>query len=86
MYQMTSHDEAFEKYAVQGTGWQTGVPAACAAIMFAKGLICERGMLAPECIDPNSADGSRGSLETRKSVFGNYTKHPLARTFRIQVL
>lgn len=52
MYQITSHDEAFEKYGVQGTGLQTGVPAACAAIMFAKGLIRERGILAPECIDP----------------------------------
>ena len=52
MYQMTSHDEAFEKYAVQGTGWQTGVPAACAAIMFARGLIQEKGVLAPERIDP----------------------------------
>jgi saccharopine dehydrogenase (NAD+, L-lysine-forming) len=52
MYQTTSHDEAFEKYGVQGTGLQTGVPAACAAIMFAKGLISDRGVLAPERIDP----------------------------------
>jgi len=52
MCQTTSHDEAFEKYGVQGTGLQTGVPAACAAIMFAKGLISDRGVLAPERIDP----------------------------------
>ncbi|MBW2543578.1 MAG: saccharopine dehydrogenase NADP-binding domain-containing protein [Deltaproteobacteria bacterium] len=52
MYQITSHDEAFKKHGVQGTGWQTGVPAACAAIMFARGLIRDRGILAPECIDP----------------------------------
>ena len=52
MYQITSHDEAFEKYGVQGTGFQTGVPAACAAIMLAKGLIREHGVLAPERIDP----------------------------------
>ena len=52
MYQTTSHDEAFAKHEVQGTGWQTGVPAACAAIMFAQGLIHQRGVLAPECIDP----------------------------------
>ncbi len=52
MYQITSHDEAFEKYGVQGTGLQTGVPAACAAIMFARGGIRERGVLAPERIDP----------------------------------
>jgi saccharopine dehydrogenase (NAD+, L-lysine-forming) len=52
MYQITSHDEAFEKHGVQGTGFQTGVPAACAAIMFAKGLAQEKGVLAPERIDP----------------------------------
>jgi saccharopine dehydrogenase (NAD+, L-lysine-forming) len=37
---------------VQGTGLQTGVPAACAAIMFARGLIREQAVLAPERIDP----------------------------------
>lgn len=52
MCQTTSHDEAFAKYGVQGTGLQTGVPAACGAIMFAKGLIQEKGVLAPERIDP----------------------------------
>ncbi len=52
MCQITSHDEVFEKYGVQGTGLQTGVPAACAAIMFARGLIQEKGVLAPERIDP----------------------------------
>jgi saccharopine dehydrogenase (NAD+, L-lysine-forming) len=51
MYQTTSHDQAFEKYGVQGTGLQTGVPAACAGIMLAKGLIKEKGVLAPEQID-----------------------------------
>jgi saccharopine dehydrogenase (NAD+, L-lysine-forming) len=52
MYQITSHDQAYEKYGVQGTGLQTGVPAACAGIMLAKGLIREKGVLAPEQIDP----------------------------------
>jgi saccharopine dehydrogenase (NAD+, L-lysine-forming) len=52
MCQITSHDEVFEKYGVQGTGLQTGVPAACAAIMFARGSIQEKGVLAPERIDP----------------------------------
>jgi saccharopine dehydrogenase (NAD+, L-lysine-forming) len=53
MYQITSHDEAYERYGVQGTGLQTGVPAACAAIMLARGLVPERGVLAPERIDPD---------------------------------
>lgn len=52
MYQVTSHDEAYEKNGVQGTGWQTGVPAACAGIMLAKGLIPQKGVFAPEQIDP----------------------------------
>ncbi len=53
MYQITSHDEAFRSFGVQGTGLQTGVPAACAAIMLARGLVAERGVLAPEQVDPD---------------------------------
>lgn len=52
MYQITSHDEAHARWGVQGTGLQTGVPAACAALMLAKGLIPQHGVLAPEQIDP----------------------------------
>lgn len=52
MHQVTSHDEAFVQHGVQGTGFQTGVPAACAALMLAKGMIGETGVLAPERIDP----------------------------------
>ena len=52
MYQATSHDEAYERYGVQGTGFQTGVPAACAAIMLIRGLITDRGVFPPERIDP----------------------------------
>jgi saccharopine dehydrogenase-like NADP-dependent oxidoreductase len=52
MYQITSHDRAFETHGVQGTGWQTGVPAACAGIMLAKGLAPGPGVYAPEQIDP----------------------------------
>ncbi|HEY5658727.1 MAG TPA: saccharopine dehydrogenase NADP-binding domain-containing protein [Myxococcota bacterium] len=52
MYQVTSHDEAYERHGVQGTGWQTGASAACAAIMFAKNMIGEKGVLAPERIPP----------------------------------
>jgi saccharopine dehydrogenase (NAD+, L-lysine-forming) len=52
MYQITSHDEAYAKHGVQGTGWQTGVPAACAGILLAKGLVPGPGVYAPEQIDP----------------------------------
>lgn len=51
MYQITSHDEATARWGVQGTGLQTGVPAACAAIMLAKGQVPRGGVLAPEQID-----------------------------------
>jgi saccharopine dehydrogenase (NAD+, L-lysine-forming) len=50
MYQITSHDEVFEKHGVQGTGWQTGACAACGGILFVKGMIPEKGVLAPERI------------------------------------
>jgi len=53
MYQTTSHDEAFERLGVQGTGYQTGVPAACAALMLARGLVPGPGVFAPEQIDPD---------------------------------
>lgn len=47
MYQITSHDEAYEKHGVQGTGWQTGVPAACGAIMLVRGLAPGRASSPP---------------------------------------
>lgn len=52
MYQTTSHDEAFDRLGVQGTGFQTGVPAACAALMLARGLVPSAGVFAPEQVDP----------------------------------
>jgi saccharopine dehydrogenase (NAD+, L-lysine forming) len=52
MYQITSHDEAFRAMGVQGTGYQTGIPAACGALLLAKGIVTRSGVLAPEQIDP----------------------------------
>ena len=52
MYQITSHDDAFTKFGVQGTGFQTGVPAACAGLLLAKGIVTTKGVLAPEQLDP----------------------------------
>jgi len=52
MYQVTAHDEAFAKMGVQGTGYQTGLCAACAVIMWAQGHVKEKGVLAPERVDP----------------------------------
>jgi saccharopine dehydrogenase (NAD+, L-lysine-forming) len=50
MYQITDHQESFRTFGVQGTGFQTGTPAACAAILFAQDVIAEKGVLAPERI------------------------------------
>jgi saccharopine dehydrogenase (NAD+, L-lysine-forming) len=52
MYQITSHDAAYTDHGVQGTGWQTGVPAACGALLQAKGIHTAPGVFAPEQIDP----------------------------------
>jgi len=51
-YQVTSHDQAYAQMGVQGTGLQTGVPAACGAIMIARGQVPGKGVFAPEQIDP----------------------------------
>jgi saccharopine dehydrogenase (NAD+, L-lysine-forming) len=37
---------------VQGTGYQTGLSAACAVIMWVQGHVQEKGVLAPERVDP----------------------------------
>ena len=52
MYQTTSHDEAFERLGVQGTGYQTGIPAACAALLIVRGMTPGPGVYAPEQIEP----------------------------------
>ncbi len=52
MYQVTSHDEAYERMGVQGTGLQTGIPAACGALMVLREEVPGPGVFAPEQIDP----------------------------------
>jgi saccharopine dehydrogenase (NAD+, L-lysine forming) len=52
MYQITSHDEAFRTMGVQGTGYQTGIPAACGALLLARGIVHSPGVFAPEQIEP----------------------------------
>ena len=50
--QMTSHEEAFARLGAQGTGYQTGIPAAAGALLLARGVIALRGTVAPERLDP----------------------------------
>jgi saccharopine dehydrogenase-like NADP-dependent oxidoreductase len=52
LHQITSHDEAWERWGVQGTAWQTGASAVCAVRQFARGEIALRGVVAPEQLDP----------------------------------
>ena len=66
MYQITSHDEAYEKHGVQGTGWQTGVPAACGAIMLARGQVPGHGVFAPGADRPGAVP--RADDEARHAV------------------
>ncbi len=54
MYQTTSHDDAWERWGAQGTGWQTGASAACAVRLFARGAITRRGVVPPELLDPQA--------------------------------
>ncbi len=52
MYQITSHDEAYERMGVQGTGLQTGIPAACGALMLLRREVPGPGVFAPEQVSP----------------------------------
>jgi len=52
MYSLESHEEAFRAAKAQGTSFQTGVPAALTADLFADGLITLRGAFPAEAIDP----------------------------------
>ncbi len=52
MYSLESHEEAFKAAKAQGTSFQTGVPAALTADLFADGLITLRGAFPAEAIDP----------------------------------
>jgi saccharopine dehydrogenase (NAD+, L-lysine-forming) len=54
MYQTTSHDEAWQRWGVQGTGWQTGASAAVAVRLFARGEVARRGVVVPEQLDPEA--------------------------------
>jgi len=52
VYTILGHREASERYGTTGTGYLTGTPAAVGAILLASGRIRDRGVLAPESLDP----------------------------------
>jgi len=51
-YTFMNHQEAFRKYGVTATSYLTGTPPAIGAIMLAKGYIKIRGVVPPECLEP----------------------------------
>ncbi len=46
------HEEAFAKYGSTATGYLVGTGAAVFATQFARGLIKQTGVIAPECLEP----------------------------------
>lgn len=52
VYNMASHEEAYRRHGVNGTVWQTALPAAVGAELLAEGAVAARGVLAPERLDP----------------------------------
>ena len=51
-YAYLSHQEAYKKYRVTATSYLTGTPPAIGAVMLAKGDIKVRGVIPPECLEP----------------------------------
>jgi len=52
LYTVLGHREAAQAYGTTGTAYLTGTPAAVGAILLASGRVKERGLLAPESLDP----------------------------------
>jgi saccharopine dehydrogenase (NAD+, L-lysine-forming) len=51
-YTSMGHQEAYRKHGVTGTAYLTGTPPAVGAIMLAKGEIKTKGVIPPECLQP----------------------------------
>ena len=51
-YASLSHQEAYRKYGVTGTAYLTGTPPAIGAVMLAKGEVEAKGVIPPECLQP----------------------------------
>ncbi|MBU4532678.1 MAG: saccharopine dehydrogenase C-terminal domain-containing protein [Eubacteriales bacterium] len=52
MYTSTSHEDAYQAMQEQAVSYQTGIPVAVAAELFADGLILERGAITADQLDP----------------------------------
>ncbi len=52
-YTYMSHDEAYRKYGVTATAYLTGTMGAIAALLIARGVISERGVVVPAQLPPD---------------------------------
>lgn len=53
LYNVTDHEEAYREMGATGTAYQTGIPPVIAAELIAQGVITQRGVFAPEELDPD---------------------------------
>jgi saccharopine dehydrogenase (NAD+, L-lysine-forming) len=54
LHVILTHDEAHEKYGTNATSYLTGTPTAVCSLMLAKGQIENRGVIVPECLNPEN--------------------------------
>lgn len=52
IYSMISHQTAHEKHQTNATSYLTGTPTAICALMLADGRIPNKGVIPPECLNP----------------------------------
>jgi saccharopine dehydrogenase-like NADP-dependent oxidoreductase len=53
LYNVTDHQKAYRDMGVTATAYQTGIPPVIVAELIAEGIIKERGVFAPEQLDPD---------------------------------
>ena len=53
LHNVTDHQDAYRQMGVTATAYQTGIPPVVAAELIAEGVITQRGVFAPEELDPD---------------------------------
>jgi saccharopine dehydrogenase-like NADP-dependent oxidoreductase len=68
LHVMMTHDEAYEKHRSNATSYLTGTPTSVCALMVAEGRIENRGVIVPECLDPERFLGEASRYDLRVQV------------------
>ena len=68
LHVMMTHDEAYEKHRSNATSYLTGTPTSICALMVADGRIENRGVIVPECLDPERFLGEASRYDLRVQV------------------